>query len=196
AHVVHVVDRPAENLAMRARVKVLERQTIKLLLHLAAKLIDRSLRHTSHNILLNIHENRTDYIQSQQDQQHRRDICEVDARLRKMVEKRLVFRDQTIKKPGCCHAQDFRSHNIEDRADNGRDQHDEQEKLLRHKVPHQPLERPLEVFGLLNWPAHRSPTTSPHWAAAHPPLSARALCTAFFAHAISSAISSIESCEV
>ncbi len=131
ADVVHVVDGAAENLAVRPRVVVLERQVRKFLVDLPAHRIDRLLRHASHDVLLDVAEDRADADTARPG----------SAGYGRCKRKSIVA-------PGTCwsfstipveelrdrQAKDLRANDVEDGAEYRRDQHRDQVILLRSKV--------------------------------------------------------------
>src|SRR5579875_1256472 len=102
----------------------------------------------------------------------------------------LVLRQQTIKQFGRRHAQYLGANNIKNSTNDRCNQHYQQKEPLWPEVTHQALKRPPKIFGLL----HRSPHCTPT-PASHRPRPRRTLCSTLLAHAIPSAISSLDSCE-
>src|SRR5579859_4300019 len=96
----------------------------------------------------------------------------------------------TIEESGGRQTQDFRADDVEHGSQDGRNQHSDQQKFLRQEVTHQAQGCAFEVFGLLYRPAHRPPRASTTHRATWSLLS-----SILHHHAISSAISSVESCE-
>ncbi len=60
--VIHVVDGAAEDFSTCARVKKLQRQARKFLIHFSAQPVHHSLRHSRHHVLLDIYEDGTDNV--------------------------------------------------------------------------------------------------------------------------------------
>ena len=64
ADVIHIVDGATENFSVSFGVKVFQRQACKLIFYLLAHRVHHPLRHTCHEILLEIYEHSTDNIES------------------------------------------------------------------------------------------------------------------------------------
>ena len=99
----------------------LEWQARQFLIHFRAQAIDGALRYTSHYILLNVHEYRTNHVQSKQDQQDCCNIVKINFRTRYVPK----FRDQAIKKFGSCQSKYFWTNNVEHGTNDRSNKHDQ-----------------------------------------------------------------------
>src|ERR1019366_7959921 len=174
ADVVHVVHGAAENFAVGAGIEELERQPLELLLDLTTNGVDRCLRHSGHEVLLNVLEGRAEQIQPQQEQQNLPDVVEID------ISGPLALEHHALEELGGRQSEDFWPDHIERGTDDGRDEDEHEWNALWVKVTEQPQQRSAKVFGFLNW---HPPAPHPR---ATPKGHGRRGAAATHAHAISS----------
>ncbi len=106
------------------------------------------------------------------------------------------FCNQAIGDLGDRQTQNLRTDDVERSTQDGCDKHNHQGNFLRAEVAKQAQGRLFEVLGFLHRPAQCTPATSAHGATILLHGSSSLLSfSILFAHAISSAISAVESCE-